>query len=272
MGLGRPLIAILATLGVWLSSPLLAWMTGDTSWYPVPLLAGLVVVMRLGRLDRRTAGFRRGAGFYRPGTLHALLVVGGCVWLATAFSATRVAGTGLGTLGLQVMTMTVVSGLGLVVTEEGFFRGALWGLLDRWGRSTDTILLWTSAAGALWFLPLLLLEPEMGGSVESTAVHVLNVWLLGMCWGVIRLASGSVLAAAWAHGLWNGLAYTLFGFGPADGALGLNDLLRLDPERGWAGVALNAAAFLLLWRWWQRRELVRIAEETEAAASDAESA
>ncbi len=258
-------LAAVATMAVCVTSPLVARATGDGTWYSLPLLAGLWLLWRGARLTRAQMGLTRAPGFYRPATLQPLVVVGCAVWLATLLGGTQVGDPGIGTLALQVLSMTAVTTVGTLFTEDGFFRGALWGLLERAGRSTDAILVWTSAAGAVWFLPILWLEPGLGGSPEAVAVHVVNVWLLGMCWGALRLISGSVLVAAWAHGLWNGLAYTLFGFGPAAGALGVSDALRFDPERGWAGVAFNAAAFLVVWRWWGRRRTAAASQTTPEA-------
>ncbi len=240
---------MVATLAVVAASPAIAIATEDGTWYALPLFVALVAFWRRGGLSLSSMGFKSARGFYRPATIHPLLVVGFSVALATALSAMRVREVGFWSLTFQVSTMMIVSFVGTLVAEDGFFRGALWGALERTGRSDDAILLWTSAANAVWFLPLLLLEPSLGVAPEAIGVHVLNVWLLGLCWGVLRLASGSVLAAAWGHAVWSGLTYTLFGFGPAMGALNVLDPVRFDPERGWVGVALNAAAFLLLWRW-----------------------
>ncbi|MCG8467043.1 MAG: CPBP family intramembrane metalloprotease, partial [Gemmatimonadetes bacterium] len=223
------LVASLATLAVMLASPAIAVSTGDGTWYALPLFVGLLAFWRRGRLSRRELGFRSGRGFYRPAIMHPLLVVGCAVAVATALSSLRVRDVGLGSLLLQATSMIVVSFVGTLVAEDGFFRGALWGALERAGRSTDAILLWTSTANAVWFLPLLWIEPGFATAPEAMAVHVLNVWLLGMCWGVLRLASGSVLAAAWGHAVWNGLTYTLYGFGPAVGALNVLDPSRFDP-------------------------------------------
>lgn len=258
-------IALGATVAVCAVSPLLAWATGDGTWYALPLFVGLLALWRRGGLNRREMGLTRAKGFYRPASLQPLLVVGAAVWLATLLSATRVSDVGVGRLTIEVVMIAGVSVVGTLFAEDGFFRGALWGALERSGRSTDAILLWTSLANALWFLPLLWLEPGLGGPPEAIMVHAVNVWLLAMSWGVLRLASGSVLVAAWAHGTWNGLAYTLFGFGPATGALSVVEPLRFDPERGWAGIALNAMAFLILWRWWQRREAAAAAEAETAS-------
>jgi len=257
-----------ATLAVWAGSWGILWVSRDATWYVAPLFAGLVLLVVKLRPSRRELGLARGRGHYAAATLTPLLVVGGVVWLATLTGVARVADTGVGTLGLQIATMAVLTGVGSVLTEDGFFRGALWAGLERAGRSPDAILAWTSGAYVVWYLPFLRFEPGLSAGAEAMAVHSLNLLLLGLCWGALRLASGSVLVAAWAHGLWNGLAYTLFGYGTARGALGVTDPLRFDPERGWAGVALNAALFLWLWRRWRRLETARGEAARDAAEAD----
>lgn len=242
--------ALGGTAAALLVSPALEVATGSEALYPAVLL-GLGALFWLGSgTSARQAGFAGGAGGARIAILYPLLVVGGAVALATATGSARPAGTPIGTLALQVGTMTVVTAVGTVLTEDGFFRGWLWGTLERAGRDDEEVLLWTAAAAALWHLPLALIEPSLRLPPGPLAVHLIDLWLLGLCWGLLRLASGSVLVVALSHGVWAGLVYTLFGFGTAPGALGITDPLRLDPERGWAGVALHAAAFLVLRRWW----------------------
>lgn len=250
---GRRRLYVLGVLSipvVFATSWLFLLVTGDTAACTIPPILAGIGLWRLGRLDRRALGLRRGAGSWAAATLLPLGVVGCTVWLAASTGAARVVEVDVGRLALQVSSMTILVALGVVLTEDAFFRGALWGALDRAGASSDALLLWTAGAYALWYLPILWLEP--GGAAtgaEALAVHALNLWLLGLCWGILRLASGSLLVVAWAHGLWSGLAYTLFGYGVSGGALAVVDPLRFDPERGWAGIAFNAAAVLALWRW-----------------------
>lgn len=242
--------AIVGTAIALLLSPALELVTGSEALYPAVAL-GLVVWFWLASgTTPREAGFTRGERGARAAVLYPLLVVAGAVVLATATGSAWPADTSPGTLALQVGTMTVVTALGTLLTEDGFFRGWLWGTLERAGREPEEVLLWTAASAALWHLPLTLIEPSLRLAPAALAVHLLDLWLLGLCWGLLRLASGSVLVVALSHGVWAGLVYTLFGFGSAPGALGIADSLRVDPERGWAGVALHAAAFLVLRRWW----------------------
>ncbi len=258
-------MAVAATLAAFIASPV-AWAIGrDATDYGLPLLFLMIGFAGGARLGRSVLGLRRGRGHYRSATLQPLLVVAGVMSLAVVLGTAELGEANPGTLALQVSTMALLSAIGVLLTEDGFFRGALWGLLERAGRSTDAVLLWTAGAYALWYAPLLLLDEGLrGGSTEAIAVHTLNLFLLGLCWGTLRLLSGSLLVVAWAHGVWNGLTYTLFGFAGAEGAMSVSDPLRFDPERGWAGVALNAAAFLLLWRRWQRREALEAAVRGKA--------
>ena len=75
----------------------------------------------------------------------------------------------------------------------------------------------------------------------------------------MRLGSGSILVASVAHGLWNGLAYVLFGYGADAGILGITDFDLYGPERGVLGMMVNAAALALLFVWLKRRENMQIA-------------
>jgi hypothetical protein len=47
-----------------------------------------------------------------------------------------------------------------------------------------------------------------------------------------------------SHGLWNGLAYTLFGYGTKVGALGIRHTAIYGPEVGLIGLAVNALVLL----------------------------
>lgn len=259
--------AAAGTALVLVASPALELITGSEILYAVALTGLLLCLWPASGLGRREVGFTSGRGYYRIAIVLPLLVVGVVVFLGTVADITRVDDTSLRTLAARVATMALVTALGSLIADEGFFRGWLWGSLERARVPPEAILVATSTAYALWYLPLVLIEPSFRLPAGQIPIYLLNLWLLGMCWGVLRLDSGSVLPAAVAHGVWNGLAYTLFGFGAGTGALGIADSARFDPERGWAGVALNTAAFLFLWRWWLAGERARRAAEKEEAAA-----
>lgn len=72
--------------------------------------------------------------------------------------------------------------------------------------------------------------------------------LIGGVFGLIRLLSGSVIAAALCHAVWNGLDYPLFGYGEKVGALGIQQTHIYGPEVGILGIGLNLVFFAWLWR------------------------
>ena len=56
------------------------------------------------------------------------------------------------------------------------------------------------------------------------------------------------MVASVSHGVWNGMAYALFGFGERVGALGIQDTWLFGPEVGLLGIALNLAIAIAFWR------------------------
>jgi membrane protease YdiL (CAAX protease family) len=148
-----------------------------------------------------------------------------------------------------LVLMFVNTVIGALITEDGYFRGWLWGSLRRSGFAPTATLVWTGAAFALWHLPVAIIEEDFALPASVIPVYLTNVFLLGMAWGLLRQASGSVIVAAFCHGVWNALAYTLFGYGTESGALGVSRYTVFGPERGFLGLLLNAAAVVVLWRW-----------------------
>ena len=68
-----------------------------------------------------------------------------------------------------------------------------------------------------------------------------------MIWGLLRWISGSVVVTSVSHGLWNGGAYVLFGFGSNTGALGVKNTAIFGPEVGVLGLVLNLVFAVGLW-------------------------
>jgi hypothetical protein len=70
---------------------------------------------------------------------------------------------------------------------------------------------------------------------------------------MLRLLSGSLVVASVSHGVWNGLAYVLFGFGTQLGTLGISNTVIYGPEIGVLGLLLNVGVAAVLW-WWCARK------------------
>jgi hypothetical protein len=76
----------------------------------------------------------------------------------------------------------------------------------------------------------------------------------------MRWISGSVIVTSVSHGLWNGGAYVLFGFGSRTGALGIKDTAMFGPEVGVLGLVFNLVFAVGLWFVVRRLPMVRVEE------------
>lgn len=136
--------------------------------------------------------------------------------------------------------------LAALLTEELFFRGVCWHLLEKQHYSPWRINLITSIIFTAWHLPIGFYE---FGAFDKAhlPVYFLNAFLLSINWGILRAASGSILITSVCHALWNGLTYKLFGFGDKSGFF-LSSFYTFDAERGWLGIPLNLISAVVLYR------------------------
>jgi membrane protease YdiL (CAAX protease family) len=149
--------------------------------------------------------------------------------------------------------MTVSTFLVAIVTEEGFFRGWLWGSLEKAGIKTVRVLIWSSIAFAFWHISAVTLDPDFKPPAAQIPVYLCNAAVVGAVWGLLRAQSGSIIVTSLSHGLWNGMAYVLFGFGSRQGSLGIRNTAVFGPENGLLGLGLNLLFACLLWRLLQKR-------------------
>ena len=113
------------------------------------------------------------------------------------------------------------------------------------------MLLWSSLAFSLWHVSAVSLETGFDIPAPQIPMYPVNAVVMGAIWGLLRLVSGSVIVASVSHGVWNGLAYVLFGFGTRVGTLGIKAAHIYGPEVGVVGLILNALFAFALWRWLQ---------------------
>jgi len=242
-----PLAAGIAAIVV---SPLLELATGQGALYTFWLTAMMMGLWAAQRLTRREVGIATGdAGSYAIAVAYPVGIIG-CVvlgaWMAglidpSAFSAR----TTFRRLTLNFLVTFVFA----LITEEGFFRGALWGSCMRAGLSPARTLLWTSVAFGLWHLAVPIIEPDFAQPLAKVPQYVIGATVFGVAMGLLRMRSGSIVVPSFCHALWNATAYTLFGTGEKVGQLGVADPGIWDPERGSAGLAL---AILVAALWWWR--------------------
>jgi len=150
------------------------------------------------------------------------------------------------------LNMVLMSSTGIImvlITEEGFFRGWLWASLKRAGQTDTQVLIWTSLAFTLWHVSAISLDTGFDVPANEIPIYLVNATLIGAVFGMLRMASGSVLVPSVCHAVWNGIDYPLYGFGEKVGALGIEETHIYGPEVGVLGLGLNLIFATALWFW-----------------------
>lgn len=240
-----PVIGVLAAIAITTAMD----ASGLLEFSALPLAALLGLFWYLQRLARVEVGFIWAkARHFGLALLHPILVLGVVALAAFAMGAVNLENTNWEKAGLDFVLMAVSTMLVAIVTEEGFFRGWLWASLSRAGQTANGVLLWSSLAFTAWHLSAVLLPTGFNPPLSQVPVYLVNATLLGAIWGMLRLISGSVLVAAVAHGLWNGIAYVFFGFGAQVGALGIQKTAIYGPEVGVVGLLIDLIFAAVLWQ------------------------
>ena len=150
------------------------------------------------------------------------------------------------------LNMALMSSTGIImvlITEEGFFRGWLWAALKRAGQTDVQVLIWTSIAFTLWHISAISLDTGFDIPAAEIPIFLINATLIGAVFGMLRMASGSVVVPSVCHAVWNGIDYPLYGFGEKVGALGIEQTHIYGPEVGMLGLGLNLLFAAALWFW-----------------------
>ena len=243
--MGRIVLAVVLAVGI--TTALDA--SGYSAFSALPLIPLFVGFALLDRIPREELGLTLGGtDHYSLALAHPLLVMAALAALAQAFGALDLHGFDLGPTARDVAIVAGATFVMAIVTEEGFFRGWLWAAIARRGAAPVVTLAVTSLAFLAWHLSFALISADFHFVPAQVPVFLLNVMLLGVIWGLLRLGSGSIVVSSAGHGLWNGLAYVLFGVGDRVGELGIKDIGIFGPEVGVLGACLNAGfAVLLCW-------------------------
>jgi uncharacterized protein len=226
--------------------------TGLSVYSALPLLPLGALLWFLQRLPRTDVGVRLGRPVhYGLALLHPLIVIGVLTALVFAFGVAEPAANLWQSAGKRVLVGSLAGTLAVLLTEEGFFRGWLWGSLRRAGLSDVRVLVWSSIAFAAWHISAVTLPTGFNPPAAQVPVFLLNALVMGLIWGQLRWVSGSILVPSFCHAVWNAVAYSLYGFGTKVGALGVRNTSVFAPEVGILGLVLNvlfAAALYLLYR------------------------
>ena len=245
-----PIIGVVCALTVTTSMD----ATGLSTFSALALLPLLFLFWWLSHLSRTDVGLKVGhATDYGMAVLFPVAVMGAIALIAWPAGAVDLTKTNWSKTAANLALVTVSTFLAAIVTEEGFFRGWLWGSLEKAGMKTGRALIWSSIAFALWHISAVTLDPDFKPPPTQIPVYLCNAAVVGAVWGFLRALSGSIIVTSLSHGLWNGLAYVLFGFGSRTGSLGIRNTTVFGPENGLLGLGLNLLFACLLWRLWQKR-------------------
>lgn len=246
-GLSRPLVGVLVAIAVTTTMD----ATGLSAFSALPLLPLMALFWYLERLPRQSVGFRWGRwSDYGLAALYPIVVIGLLVLISAALGAIDVSHIDGRRVALNLFRVAAATFLVAILTEEGFFRGWLWASLRKTGQTETRTLLWTSLAFALWHVSAVTLKTGFEPPAAQVPIFLVNAAVIGVVWGLLRAISGSVIVSSLSHGVWNGMAYVLFGFGTRVGALGIKNTAILGPEVGILGLTLNVLFAAILWRLW----------------------
>jgi uncharacterized protein len=244
-----PLIASIGAIAI---SPLLLIATGQSAFYNLWLAVMMFALWAIQRLTRSEVGVSLGDTSSYLIALAYVVVIIGCVAIgAWAAHLVDLKNYSSATVLRRVSLNFLITFALALITEEGFFRGALWGSCVRAGFSPAKTVLWTSIAFGLWHLAVPIIDPDFTQALSKVPQYVIGSTAFGIGMGLLRLRSGSIIVTSACHALWNASDYTFFGAGEKIGQLGITDTSLWDPERGYAGLVLAIVAAALMW-WWMR--------------------
>ena len=243
-----PIIGVLAAIAATTTMD----ATGLSMFSAFALLPLMLLFWYLDRLSRASMGFKWGRwSDYGLALLYPVIVIGAVALIAAFAGAINLSKTNWNKAALNLAIVTISTFLVVIITEEGFFRGWLWGSLRRAGITQTRVLISSSIAFALWHISAVTLDADFKPPVSQIPIFLINAAMMGAVWGLLRAISGSIIVASLSHGLWNGLAYVFFGFGTRVGALGITNTAMFGPEIGILGLLINLMFAILLWRWWK---------------------
>jgi membrane protease YdiL (CAAX protease family) len=187
---------------------------GLADFSALPLFPLMALFWYVERLSRQDMGFRWGKwNHYGLALLYPLAVLGATALVSFMTGVVDLSQTDSDKALRNLVLVSVMTVFVAILTEEGFFRGWLFGSLQRATAKPAQILLWSSIAFAAWHVSAVALDTGFDLPVKQIPVYLLNAAVVGAVWGMLRMISGSVIVASVSHGVWNGGAYVFFGFG-----------------------------------------------------------
>lgn len=223
--------------------------TGYSVFSALPLFPLFLLFWWWQKFPKADIGFKWGSAKYHAyAVAYPLLVMSALIVFAALAGAIDISGTNWNKAMINLFVGGAMTILMTIITEEGFFRGWLWAGLKGNGQSDRNTLIITSLVFMAWHISAVSLETGFDLPAKQIPIYLVNASLIGLSWGMMRLLSGSIIVSSVSHGIWNGLAYSMFGFGEKTGALGIQETWLYGPEVGVLGVLLNVLVVIGLWR------------------------
>jgi len=246
---------VFGSIAALVASPLVVWITNKENYYALVLFPLIFLLWVATRLKRDKMGLNFGnvqaylVAFYYPCAVIGLTIL--IAWISGQISLRSIANPDItATKVVLAILLTLLGNLIVgILTEEGFFRGWLWGILEKKGSSIKLQLIWTSVLFSLWHAAVTFLCPSFNLPMVYVLIYLGNVLLIGLVWGMLRQISQSIIVTSFSHALWNTPVYILFGTGSDFSLLGITSYWIFDPERGLLGLVLNLLAVIFIWRW-----------------------
>jgi membrane protease YdiL (CAAX protease family) len=239
-----PLAAAIAAIAITTTMD----FTGYLVFSALPLAGLILVFWLIQRQSKAEIGLVLGSPKdYGLALLYPVVVLGLAALAGSLSGAVSLDEADWGKLGINVLVGSTVGVLMVILTEEGFFRGWLWGAFRRANLSEGKTLAATSLLFTAWHVSAVTSGTEYGLPWSQIPVYLANATLLSLIWGLMRRTSGSVVVPGVSHAVWNACAYGLFGFGTKAGELGIENTAFFGPEVGFLGLLLNGAFFVWLY-------------------------
>ena len=147
--LARGIIAVALAIGVTTAMD----ATGLTAFSALPLCPLALILWSIERAPRRDVGLTLGRPrYYWVAIIYPVVIIGACAIAALAMGAANLVGFSGSKTARDMIVVAAATIVIAVLTEEGFFRGALWASLTRGGLSTTSVLALTSIGFALWHI------------------------------------------------------------------------------------------------------------------------
>ncbi len=240
-----PLLAVIFAIAITTTMD----FTGYTNFSAFPLLGIIIVFWLIQRQSKSEFGLKFGQlKYYGFALLYPTLVLGLTALISYLYGDFLFEAKEPKNEIINMVAGVIIGPIALILTEEGFFRGWLWGAFKKTGMTPTKILYLTTGLFVIWHISAVVSGTEYGLPLTQVPIYLINAALLGLIWGTLRLASGSIIVPAVCHAVWNAFAYGLFGFGEKVGVLGVSNTFLFGPEVGYLGILLNGIFFLWLWK------------------------